>query len=296
MGTIMIAGLTSFAFSVTIFFVIKDIETVIATPTGVPILELFYQALRGSKTGASVLLSLLLICCIGCLMSIHTWVSRMAWAFARDKGFPISHLLSRIAPQPYNVPLNAHLFSSFWITVLGTLYMASTTAFNSLVTGGILMQYISYMIPVGLLMSQGRKLERRGVFWMGPKGGNKGGMVGWLANTTAMVWGTFTCVVYSFPYVMPATPGNMSMFFFFHFFLLTLSWSCLPHSPNPSLLVIPSDTINRLRLRRDCNNHHLHHRLLDLHGAEIFPGIRYPMKRGVVGCACMHMEEFVGHG
>ncbi|KAF8475840.1 amino acid/polyamine transporter I [Kalaharituber pfeilii] len=210
MGTVTIGFITSWIFSIAIFFVITDIEAVISTPTGVPILMVFYQALRESKVGASVLLGMLIACFVGALSTIHTWMCRLTWSFSRDNGFPLSKYLSKVAPQPFNVPFVAHVFGTFWIAVLGLLYLASTTAFNSLVTGGILMQYISYMIPVGLLMAQGRKLERKGCFWLGSRSEVKGGLLGWLANGILMLWGCFTCVIYSFPYVMPVQPGNMN--------------------------------------------------------------------------------------
>ncbi|KAI5810273.1 amino acid/polyamine transporter I [Peziza echinospora] len=211
-GTVLIGFFTSYIFSISVFFVITDIEPIIATPTFVPFLEVLYRALRYSVPGASILLFLAALTLVGALFAIHTWSCRLAWAFSRDHGFPFSKYLSKITPEPHNIPFNAHVFSSFWIAALGTLYLASTTAFNSLVTGGILMQYVSYMIPIGLLMLQGRKLERKGWFWMGKKSEIKGGLVGWLANSVVLAWGSFTCVVYSFPYVMPVKPGNMSKF------------------------------------------------------------------------------------
>lgn len=125
------------------------------------------------------------------------------WSFSRDNGFPFSSYLSRVAPSPYSVPLWAHTFSSYWVAVLGLLYLGSSTAFGSLVTGCILMQYISYAIPVLLLMFQKRHLPRPGPFYLGNWG--------WLANGLLVTWSVFTLVFYSFPYILPATKGNMSM-------------------------------------------------------------------------------------
>lgn len=209
-GTVFIGFITSWTFSIAVFFTITNIDAIIYTATGVPILQVFYHALGDSAVGASVLLAFLAICLIGALMAIHTWMCRLTWSFARDNGFPFSDRLSRVAPEPYNVPINAHVFGTFWISVLGILYLVSTTAFNSLVTGGILMQYISYMIPVALLMSRGREMGRKGSFWLGRKSSTKGGALGWVSNSVLMLWGGFTCIVYSFPYLIPVAPGNMS--------------------------------------------------------------------------------------
>ncbi|PWW74658.1 amino acid transporter [Tuber magnatum] len=191
MGTVAIGFITSWVYSIAIFFSMQDILSVITTPTMVPILELFRQALRGNIPGAVFLEVLVVLTAIGCLMSIHTWQSRLLWSFARDRGFPFSSHLAIVAGAPYSVPLWSHLFSCFWIAVLGILYWVSTTAFFSLLTGGILMQYISYMIPVSLLLIRGRRISVPGPFYMG--------RWGWFANGVLVVWSLFTLVFYSFP-------------------------------------------------------------------------------------------------
>lgn len=201
LGTVLIGFATSWIYCIAILFSLSDFNAIIATPTFVPSLELYRQALRGSVAGAIVLELLVVITGVGCLMAIHTWQSRLMWSFSRDHGFPFSSRLSKVAPAPYRVPLWSHLFSSFWILVLGCLYLASSTAFNSMVTGCILMQYISYCIPVALLMAKRRRIQP-GSFWLGKWG--------WFANGVLMFWGIFTLVFYSFPYVMPVSSGNMS--------------------------------------------------------------------------------------
>jgi len=77
MGTIAIGFITSWVYSIAIFFSMQDILSVIGTPTMVPILELFRQALRGNIPGAVFLEVLVVLTAIGCLMSIHTWQSRL---------------------------------------------------------------------------------------------------------------------------------------------------------------------------------------------------------------------------
>ncbi|KAI5788309.1 amino acid/polyamine transporter I [Geopyxis carbonaria] len=205
LGTVAIGFLSSWIYCIALFFSIQDVDGVIGTSTFVPNLELFYQALRGNLAGTIILELLVLLTAAGCLMSIHTWQSRLMWAFARDHGFPCSGTLSKVASSPYNVPLWSHLVSSICIAVLGCVYLGSSTGFYSLVTGCILMQYISYIIPVGLLMLNGRRFpagDRAGPFWLGAWG--------WLANAVLVVWVSIALVIYSFPYVMPVLPDNMN--------------------------------------------------------------------------------------
>ncbi|KAF5003749.1 hypothetical protein FDECE_9720 [Fusarium decemcellulare] len=128
MGTVGIGFVTSFCFIISMLFSLTDFESVSMTVTGVPMLELFYQALR-HKGGAIVLETFIICTGVGCLIACHTWSSRICWSFARDGGIPYSNVLSKVHPR-LDVPLNAHITSSVVASILGLLYLASTTAFN----------------------------------------------------------------------------------------------------------------------------------------------------------------------
>lgn len=126
LGTVGIGFVTAWLFSIGMMFSIQDFDKVASTATGVPILELFYQALN-SKTGAIVLCSLIILTGCGCLIASHTWQARLCWSFARDKGLPFPDYLSQVHPE-LKVPINAHIVSSIIVSILGCLYLASYTA------------------------------------------------------------------------------------------------------------------------------------------------------------------------
>ena len=128
MGTVAIGFVTSWFFSLAMFFSIQDLGELFITRTGVPILSLFYQAVS-SKAGAIVLESLIIATGVGCLVASHTWQSRLCWSFARDGGLPFSHMLSKVHPKLL-VPLEAHFVSCVIVAILGCLYLGSNTAFN----------------------------------------------------------------------------------------------------------------------------------------------------------------------
>ncbi|MCJ1486673.1 hypothetical protein MMC06_006851 [Schaereria dolodes] len=128
MGTVAIGFVTSWFFSVSMFFSLNNLDDLFDTPTLVPVLELFYQALI-SKAGAIVLESMIIATGVGCLIASHTWQSRLCWSFARDRGVPFSRFLSRVHPT-LDVPLNAHLVSCILVQIIGCLYLGSYTAFN----------------------------------------------------------------------------------------------------------------------------------------------------------------------
>jgi len=57
---------TAFPFTIACMFAIVDVEAVIGTATGLPLIEIYYQG-TGSKAGASVLMALFAFCFFGCL-------------------------------------------------------------------------------------------------------------------------------------------------------------------------------------------------------------------------------------
>jgi len=103
------------------------------------------------------------------------------WSFARDKAFPFSSTWAKVNTK-LGVPLNAHIACNCIVILLGALYIASATgtpppgelllmvAFNSLVIGVILFQYLSYSIPITLLLIRGRSTLPRGPFFLGKIG------------------------------------------------------------------------------------------------------------------------------
>lgn len=128
MGTVAIGFVTSWFFSLSMFFSIQELQNLFDTTTGVPILALFYQALA-NKAGAIALESLIMATGVGCLIASHTWQSRLCWSFARDSGLPFAGFLSKIHPT-LDVPLQAHAVSCVIVAILGCLYLGSYTAFN----------------------------------------------------------------------------------------------------------------------------------------------------------------------
>lgn len=198
MATVGIGFVTSWTYCVSMFFGLSDLNKLLNSATGVPILELYYQALDNTA-GAIVLESLLLVTGMGCLIACHTWQSRLAWAFARDRGMPGHQWLSRVNTT-LDVPLHAHNASSFLVGALGLLYLGSSTAFNSMVTACITLLYLSYSCPVLCLLYRGRNNIHHGPFWLGK--------LGLFANIVTLMWTLFCLVMYSFPSTMPVNAGS----------------------------------------------------------------------------------------
>lgn len=202
LGTVTIGFLTSFTYVIAMFFSIRNLPDILASNTGMPILDIYYQAL-GSTTGATCLGVLIFLTACGCTISAQTWQARLCWSFARDNGLPFSKYLSIVDPK-LGVPLNAHLFSTFWVAVLGILYLVSDAAFNSMIVGCITFLLLSYLVPTGCLLYRGRDNIKHGPFWLGK--------VGLISNIVTIFWSFFALIFFSFPATMPVTGSTMNYF------------------------------------------------------------------------------------
>ncbi|KAK1691107.1 amino acid/polyamine transporter I [Colletotrichum godetiae] len=164
-------------------------------------LALFYR-ITDSKAAAVGLWVPVMITTIGAVWSIQTWQSRLAWTISREAGFPMHRHLSKIASAPLHTPTWSLIFSASGTAIFGCLYLASDLAFNSLISTGLLLQYISYSIPVVLALSQGRSKFKHGPFWY-PK-------LGFAANIVMLVWSAVALIFYCFPYYLPAVADEMN--------------------------------------------------------------------------------------
>lgn len=198
--TVLIGFVTSFIYAIAMFFSITDIDAVLYSTTGVPIMDIFHQALK-SKAGAIGLEVLIVLTAIFCNIAAHTWQARLCWAFARDDGLPGSRYWS-VINETTKQPINAHIMSCAWCAIIGCIYMASTSAFNAMVTGCILFLLLSYAIPIICLLIKGRDNIRHGPFWLGK--------LGMVCNYVLILWAIFCLVFYSFPPTMPVNGLSMN--------------------------------------------------------------------------------------
>lgn len=247
MGTIAIGFFTSFIYSIAVYFSMSNLEGLVESPTGVPILALYYQA-TGSLPGATFLEFLICFTGLGCQIGCHTWQARLCWSFARDRGLPGSRYWVQVDKR-LGVPFLAHTGSCIIVGILGVLYIGSTTAFNSMVTACIVLLYISYAIPVVLLLMKGRDNIKHGPFWMG--------RFGLFCNYVLLIWTAFTLVMYSFPYSKPIKAGSKFLSLSYPFFLFPGCCTCAlgGRVQRWRLTYLTSYELRLGRLRR-CRCHH----------------------------------------
>ncbi|RMJ13491.1 hypothetical protein CDV36_006831 [Fusarium kuroshium] len=161
-----------------------------------------YVAFGESKAAAIAFQIAIFLSTVGAMWGIHVWQSRLAWTIGLNKGFPFSKHIGKVMGAPFHTPIYALIWSAGFTSLLGFIYLASQTAFNSLVSAGILLQYASYTVPIVLLLIRGRSNLQHGPFWY-PR-------LGLLANIIFLCWAPIALVFYCFPYALPVEAGTMN--------------------------------------------------------------------------------------
>ncbi|GAA5855727.1 hypothetical protein JCM8547_001660 [Rhodosporidiobolus lusitaniae] len=182
------AFVTAFSTGVVLAYCVQDYTE--AASSLVPFLSILHQATQ-SRAGATALFACATISfSIAGNACIHT-VSRLLWSLANDRALPLHSRLRSIHPT-LQVPVWSILASAIPVIICGVLYVASTTAYNSIVSCAIILSYISFAIPTVVLM-----LDRRRS--LDPTRRCRLGVLGWVANSVVVLWTVFTTVMWLFP-------------------------------------------------------------------------------------------------
>ncbi|KAG2420476.1 hypothetical protein HFD88_000088 [Aspergillus terreus] len=204
LSTLSIGFVTTFGFMIAMLYCINDLAAVVASPTGVPIYEMWHQATR-SSTAATVFIVLLVFAAVFALNGAQQTASRLTWSFARDHALLGSRWLG--AMHPYlEVPVWSLIFNFTAMFIIGCIYLGSSSAFNAFIGSGLVLQHISYAFPAVLLMYRGRSEK-----WL-PKNipFRLGSVVGWTANVATVAFAILVLIFYDFPTVIPVTGSNMN--------------------------------------------------------------------------------------
>lgn len=82
-------SLLAFGFLLVLLYTMGDLTAALETPTGWPVIEIYYQATK-SHVGTTLLMVIGLVAGFVALFGAMASVSRLVWAFARDNGLPFS--------------------------------------------------------------------------------------------------------------------------------------------------------------------------------------------------------------
>jgi amino acid transporter len=99
------------------------------------------------------------ICGLACITS----TSRMTYAFARDGGLPLSHLLKTVSPK-----LRTPVPAIWTVAALVIASMLYAPAYSTLTTAGVIFLYISYVMPSAAgFFTYGKSWTHMGPFSLG---------------------------------------------------------------------------------------------------------------------------------
>ncbi|KAF7521559.1 hypothetical protein G7054_g12410 [Neopestalotiopsis clavispora] len=172
------------------------------TTAPLPLIYVLYNA-TGSKPATNLLVALVAVVCYCATFNCFASVSRLVWAFARDKGLPFSGFFGYVHPR-LRVPTNALLLVGLMVVLLSLIYIGSVTAFNAIISLQTLGVYASYILPISFLLL--RKLR-------GPEppyGPFKMGAWGVPVNVFALCYLLFIVTWMPFPSVLPISSNNMN--------------------------------------------------------------------------------------
>jgi len=91
----------------------------------VPIYEIWFQATGSGAAATTFMASMTVAAFIASTGSVQT-SSRLTWSFARDDAMVLSSFIKRTNDK-LGVPVWALLFNAFWLSIIGCVYLASSS-------------------------------------------------------------------------------------------------------------------------------------------------------------------------
>ncbi|KAF3760375.1 hypothetical protein M406DRAFT_52836 [Cryphonectria parasitica EP155] len=189
---------TGFCYLVAIMYAINDLSAVSAATY--PIAEIYRQAT--GTAGATAMLALIMVNIALCVIGLFITTGRTLWALARDGAVPFPNLLGKVNRR-LDMPMISTITTAVLVTVLGCIYVGSTTAFNAFIASTILFFSSSYIACILPHLLRGRKGITYGPFRMH-------GWVGYVVNGLSCAYLMIWFVIYSFPYYLPTDAASMN--------------------------------------------------------------------------------------
>jgi choline transport protein len=190
---------TSIPWTIAMIFSTNDLGRVASST--LPIFEVFLQAIN-SQAAATFFTVWICFIYYGALVSCFVTSGRLIWAFSRDGGLPYSHVFAKIHPTLL-APVNATLLAGAFMVVFGLLYIASTTAYNSIVALAILATNLTCAIPQTIVLLRGRHVLPRRYLDLGAVGGT-------FCNVFSTLYAMLYTVLFCFPLIVPVAADSMN--------------------------------------------------------------------------------------
>ena len=201
---VYIGAITGFIFLISVCFCIGDITATATSPTGVPLIQIFYDS-TNSVVGTCFLSSLIVVIVLVCANALLAEGSRSLFAFARDRGLPFSTLFAQVE-EKRQVPVYAILLTCGVQMALNSIYFGTLTGFNTVISIATEGFYLSYAMPLlARIISYFTDSARTSL--PGPYNLGRYGI--WM-NALGLLFLVFTSITFNFPTLSPVDSGDMN--------------------------------------------------------------------------------------
>ncbi|KAF2102103.1 amino acid permease, variant [Rhizodiscina lignyota] len=197
---ILVSGVVGWMLTITFCFCMSDFDAILASPTGLPVAQIFLNA--GGRVGGTVMWFFVILVQFftGCSAMLAN--ARMAYAFARDEAFPFSGFWSKVNSLT-KTPVNAVWLVVTFCSLLILIGIGSTQTIIGIFNITAPALDLSY---IAVILAH-RVYEHRVQFIEGPY---SMGMWSRPVNAIAIAWVCFISVVLFFPPTKPVTGANMN--------------------------------------------------------------------------------------
>ncbi|KAJ5267107.1 hypothetical protein N7478_009915 [Penicillium angulare] len=197
-------------------FATPSVEDSLDDASGFPLLYVFKQ--MTSTAGVNGLMSIIILPVIFSNVMFNASTSRQTWAFARDKGLPLSGWIGKIDSKR-KIPTNAIILSCTISCLLALINIGSSTAFNAIISLNTAALMFTYTVSISCVIY--RKIWHPDTLpvarWSLGRFSLPINIIGLLYCIFAMFWSFW-------PTELPVTPDNFnwSVVIFVAVFILSL--------------------------------------------------------------------------
>lgn len=192
---------TALFYAIALLYAITDLDSILDSPYLFPLTAIYQQA-TGSSGGALGLLICAFLPVVVSISGIYLTASRMCWTLARDNAMPFSNFFGRVNKK-YENPFNAIVLCAAITTVLGCIYVGSSTAFSAFVGSFAILTSLSYLAAILPYLVRGRSGIVPGPFKMT-------GVLGFVVNTISVLFMMVFIVIFCFPFALPVDAVSMN--------------------------------------------------------------------------------------
>ncbi|KAK2773162.1 hypothetical protein FQN52_004708 [Onygenales sp. PD_12] len=173
----------------------------IDAPYGQALPSVYVKVMDSKDAGFVLTLLILILTALSCV-SVLTAVSRVTWAFARDRALPFSRVFSQVNSKT-GTPVYATALAATIMGLLGIINLGSSAAFTAFISVGVMGLALSYAVPIAISLWFKRKEVEQARWSCGKKSGT-------FVNLVSLAWVALELVLFSMPSTLPVTPESMN--------------------------------------------------------------------------------------